>query len=94
MRRMPISPKLQSTTTCLRGIMSRLRRFIAKACKIHSIQRSKKSVLYSVDYDTSNPIETRKYLRTYGLIPPGVDTFENQSKRCENDSIETLDNTD
>ncbi|KAK4497962.1 hypothetical protein PRZ48_010618 [Zasmidium cellare] len=34
------------------------------------------------DYDTSYPIETRKYLRTYGLTPPGVDTYENQSKRC------------
>lgn len=63
--------------------MSRLRRFIARACKPHSLQRSKKSVLYSADYDTSHPIETRKYLRTYGLTPPGVDSFEIQSKRCE-----------
>lgn len=34
------------------------------------------------DYDTSFPRETRKYLRTYGLIPPAVETYENQSKRC------------
>ncbi|EME80848.1 uncharacterized protein MYCFIDRAFT_140451 [Pseudocercospora fijiensis CIRAD86] len=34
------------------------------------------------DYDTSNSIETRKYLKTYGLTPPGVETFENQLKRC------------
>jgi len=34
------------------------------------------------DYDTTYPIETRKYLRTYGLTPPGVDTFETQTKRA------------
>ena len=37
----------------------------------------------SSDYDTSNSIETRKYLHTYGLTPPAVDTFETQSERCE-----------
>ncbi|KAI7151244.1 hypothetical protein KC324_g15204 [Hortaea werneckii] len=34
------------------------------------------------DYDTSYPIEARKYLKTYGLTPPGVDSFDNQAKRC------------
>ena len=34
------------------------------------------------DYDTSNPPEIRKYLRTYGLIPPNVESFEIQSQRC------------
>ncbi|CAK4002523.1 NADP-dependent malic enzyme [Lecanosticta acicola] len=34
------------------------------------------------DYDTTHPVETRKYLRTYGLTPPGVDTFETQSQRA------------
>lgn len=34
------------------------------------------------DYDTTHTIEARKYLKTYGLTPPGVDSFENQSKRC------------
>lgn len=37
----------------------------------------------SSDYDTSNSIETRKYLRTYGLTPPAVETFDNQLKRCQ-----------
>jgi hypothetical protein len=37
----------------------------------------------SADFDTSNSIEVRKYLRTYGLTPPGVDTFEKQEQRCE-----------
>jgi len=34
------------------------------------------------DYDTSHPIEVRKYLKTYGLTPPAVQSFENQEKRC------------
>jgi malate dehydrogenase (oxaloacetate-decarboxylating)(NADP+) len=33
------------------------------------------------DYDTTHSIETRKYLRTYGLTPPGVDTFKTQNDR-------------
>lgn len=33
-------------------------------------------------FDTSNTIEARKYLRTYGLTPPGVESFDNQAKRC------------
>ena len=34
------------------------------------------------DYDTSYSIEARKYLKTYGLTPPGVESFDNQAKRC------------
>jgi hypothetical protein len=34
-------------------------------------------------FDTSNPIEARRYLRNYGLTPPGVDTFEKQLQRCK-----------
>jgi malate dehydrogenase (oxaloacetate-decarboxylating)(NADP+) len=37
----------------------------------------------STDFDTANAIEVRKYLKTYGLTPPGVDTFEKQEQRCE-----------
>ncbi|GAB7352640.1 hypothetical protein MBLNU459_g3010t1 [Dothideomycetes sp. NU459] len=36
----------------------------------------------SGDYDTSNTIEARKYLKTYGLTPPKVEDFEVQAKRC------------
>jgi malate dehydrogenase (oxaloacetate-decarboxylating)(NADP+) len=36
----------------------------------------------SGDYDTANPLEVRKYLRTYGLTPPGVESFEIQAQRC------------
>ncbi|KAI5244528.1 hypothetical protein E4T43_03759 [Aureobasidium subglaciale] len=36
----------------------------------------------SADYDTAYPIEVRKYLRTYGLTPPAVESFETQEKRC------------
>ncbi|KAF1816300.1 hypothetical protein P152DRAFT_428263 [Eremomyces bilateralis CBS 781.70] len=34
------------------------------------------------DYDTSYPLEVRKYIRTYGLVPPTVETFETQAQRC------------
>lgn len=34
------------------------------------------------DYDTSFPPEVRKYLRTYGLTPPHVDTYQTQVERC------------
>lgn len=33
-------------------------------------------------YDTSFPIEVRKYLRTYGLIPPVVESQQTQAERC------------
>lgn len=39
--------------------------------------------LYSADYDTTHPVETRKYLKTYGLSPPAVETYDTQSKRCK-----------
>ncbi|OCK82802.1 hypothetical protein K432DRAFT_402607 [Lepidopterella palustris CBS 459.81] len=34
------------------------------------------------DYDTANPPEVRKYLRTYGLIPPAIESYETQAQRC------------
>ncbi|OCL08885.1 hypothetical protein AOQ84DRAFT_354268 [Glonium stellatum] len=36
----------------------------------------------SGDYDTANSLEVRKYLRTYGLTPPVVESFEVQAQRC------------
>ncbi|KZF20046.1 hypothetical protein L228DRAFT_250474 [Xylona heveae TC161] len=36
----------------------------------------------SSDYDTSLSVEVRKYLRTYGLTPPNVESFEVQAERC------------
>lgn len=38
----------------------------------------------SGDYDTANSLEVRKYLRTYGLTPPVVESFEIQAQRCLN----------
>ncbi|KAI2111685.1 hypothetical protein LOZ42_004857 [Ophidiomyces ophidiicola] len=34
------------------------------------------------NYDTANPGYIRKYLRTYGLTPPHVDSYEVQKTRC------------
>ncbi|KAK3616523.1 hypothetical protein LTR56_025904 [Elasticomyces elasticus] len=36
----------------------------------------------AADYDTSLSIEARKYLRTYGLTPPRVDTYDIQNQRA------------
>ncbi|KAK6423265.1 hypothetical protein LTR95_016558 [Oleoguttula sp. CCFEE 5521] len=36
----------------------------------------------ATDYDTANSIEARKYLKTYGLTPPAVETHEQQASRC------------
>ena len=40
------------------------------------------NVLRSGDYDTANPQEVRRYLKTYGLVPPGADSYEVQAQRC------------
>ncbi|KAF2876726.1 hypothetical protein BDV95DRAFT_674583 [Massariosphaeria phaeospora] len=36
----------------------------------------------SGDYDSSNPPDVRKYLGTYGLTPPAVESFDVQAQRC------------
>jgi len=36
----------------------------------------------AADYDTSHSLEARKYLKTYGLTPPSVESQETQEKRC------------
>ena len=36
----------------------------------------------SADFDTSHSTAVRKHLRTYGLTPPVVDTYQNQALRC------------
>jgi malate dehydrogenase (oxaloacetate-decarboxylating)(NADP+) len=36
----------------------------------------------SGDFDSSNTPEVRKYLGTYGLTPPAIESFEVQSQRC------------
>ena len=49
----------------------------------HRHHAKRRPVPSSSDFDTANAIEVRKYLKTYGLTPPGVDTFEKQEQRCE-----------
>ncbi|ORY00603.1 hypothetical protein BCR34DRAFT_627937 [Clohesyomyces aquaticus] len=34
------------------------------------------------DYCTSNPKDVRQHLRTYGLTPPAIESFEIQAQRC------------
>ena len=37
----------------------------------------------SAHFDTSLPTPVRKYLQTYGLTPPRVESYEVQDKRCQ-----------
>ena len=34
------------------------------------------------NFDTTHSVAARKYLRTYGLTPPGVDSYDVQASRC------------
>ena len=34
------------------------------------------------DFDTSHSTAVRRYLRTYGLTPPNVESYETQASRC------------
>lgn len=57
----------------------------AQARHIHaqSIQSTRPHAPHSAsDYDTAYPHEVRKYLRTYGLTPPAVDSNQIQAQRC------------
>ncbi|KAK5015033.1 hypothetical protein LTR39_002830 [Cryomyces antarcticus] len=48
----------------------------------HHTLPARPTPISSGDFDTSHPIEVRKYLRTYGLTPPSVEGFEAQTQRC------------
>lgn len=49
---------------------------------VHHHAPSRHHIPDAADYDTSLSVEARKYLKTYGLTPPGVDTYEKQSQRA------------
>lgn len=36
----------------------------------------------SGDFDTANPPEVRRYLKTYGLTPPATESYDVQAQRC------------
>ena len=38
--------------------------------------------LASGDFDTTQSAPVRRYLRTYGLLPPAVESYATQAKRC------------
>jgi hypothetical protein len=46
------------------------------------LQRASLTKISSAHFDTSLPIPVRKYLQTYGLTPPRVESYEEQKKRC------------
>lgn len=47
-----------------------------------SAHREPRPALSSGDFDTSFPGDVRKYLRTYGLTPPNVESIDIQAQRC------------
>ena len=34
------------------------------------------------DFDTTHSLPVRKYLRTYGLVPPAIQSYKTQAQRC------------
>ncbi|KAK2762657.1 hypothetical protein FQN54_000831 [Arachnomyces sp. PD_36] len=49
---------------------------------VHSSAPSNSPAPREGHYDTANPPYIRKYLRTYGLTPPRVESYEVQKTRC------------
>lgn len=49
---------------------------------VHSSSAAQSPSTVEGNYDTANPGYIRKYLRTYGLTPPHVDSYEAQKTRC------------
>ncbi|KAI9872456.1 MAG: hypothetical protein M1830_001603, partial [Pleopsidium flavum] len=48
----------------------------------HSSSHTRALPPLSGDFDTSHSTAVRKYLRTYGLIPPNVESYKTQAARC------------
>ncbi|GAB7365820.1 hypothetical protein MBLNU230_g7153t1 [Neophaeotheca triangularis] len=48
----------------------------------HMAPTSSQHVPHTTDYDTTHSHQARRYLRTYGLTPPAIETFDMQAKRC------------
>ena len=47
-----------------------------------SPNQSRNETPNAADFDTTHPNAVRRYLRTYGLTPPAVETYETQAIRC------------
>ncbi|KAI9744925.1 MAG: hypothetical protein M1818_001851 [Claussenomyces sp. TS43310] len=47
-----------------------------------TLTRGGPSLTSTGDFDTAYSLGVRKYLRTYGLTPPSVESFETQARRC------------
>ncbi|KAI9658384.1 MAG: hypothetical protein M1821_002517 [Bathelium mastoideum] len=48
----------------------------------HPLPPVKNTAVSSGDYDTAYSPQVRRYLRTYGLMPPTTESFEIQAQRC------------
>ncbi|KAG5297774.1 NADP-dependent malic enzyme MaeA [Histoplasma ohiense] len=71
---------LPSHSSCWPIIMSHsVPRFQQRSC-VHS--SAPVNVPADGSYDTANPGYIRKYLRSYGLTPPRVESYETQKTRC------------
>ncbi len=49
---------------------------------MHPSSHTRAAAPVSGDYDTSHSTGVRKYLRTYGLVPPNVESYQTQAARC------------
>ncbi|MCJ1367870.1 hypothetical protein MMC16_007006 [Acarospora aff. strigata] len=49
---------------------------------MHPSSHTRAAAPVTGDYDTTHSTAVRKYLRTYGLVPPNVESYQTQAARC------------
>jgi len=49
---------------------------------MHPSSHTRAAAPVTGDYDTTHSTAARKYLRTYGLVPPNVESYQTQAARC------------
>ncbi len=49
---------------------------------MHPSSHTRAAAPVTGDYDTTHSTAARKYLRTYGLVPPNVENYQTQAARC------------
>ena len=78
------SPRLShySLRPFLQAKSQLIRTFATATMTVHPPNHVREPELDSGDYDTTHTTAVRKYLKTYGLTPPAIETYQTQAMRC------------
>ena len=71
-----------ASLSAIRAGMTGITRPMATHAQLPRHGDSQKAVIDSGEFDTTHGVAARKYLRSYGLIPPSVESYEIQARRC------------